>query len=157
MTMAVRAMNTCSIFRSASSPPFASLGCRLHRFPALHCRTHPQLGVRISVFQSSQNHNPFGRAVIRSYHVQSLVDTVTEQLEALRKRHRIRATSKMGLASSGELLEDKLEKRVLREGLLLEFKKDSERLLLAVARRRDGKKNWMVSDQVLVETTNAAC
>ncbi|KAG5550237.1 hypothetical protein RHGRI_015261 [Rhododendron griersonianum] len=147
MTMAVRAMNTCSIFRSASSPPFASLGCRLHRFPALHCRRHPQLGFRISVFQSSQNHNPFGRAVIRSYHVQSLVDTVTEQLEALRKRHRIRATSKMGVASSGELLEDKLEKRALREGLLLEFKKDSERLLLAVARRRDGKKNWMVYDQ----------
>lgn len=63
----------------------------------------------------------------------------------------------MGVASSGELLEDKLAKRALREGLLLEFKKDSERLLLAVARRRDGKKNWMVSDQVLVETTNAAC
>lgn len=63
----------------------------------------------------------------------------------------------MGVASSGELLEDKLEKRALREGLLLEFKKDSERLLLAVAQRRDGKKNWMVYDQVLVETTNAAC
>lgn len=57
----------------------------------------------------------------------------------------------MGIASTGELLENKLEKRALREGLLLEFKKDSERVLLAVAQRPDGKKNWMVSDQVLVK------
>lgn len=69
----------------------------------------------------------------------------------------VNSLRRMGVASSGELLEDKLEKRALREGLLLEFKKDSERLLLAVAQRRDGKKNWMVYDQVLVETTNAAC
>lgn len=56
-----------------------------------------------------------------------------------------------------EILEDKLVNRTLQEGLLLEFKKDSDRVLLAVAQRPDGKKNWMVSDQVLVETTNAAC
>lgn len=37
--------------------------------------------------------------------------------------------------------------------MLLEFKKDSDRVLLAVAQRPDGKKNWMVFDQVLVETT----
>lgn len=36
----------------------------------------------------------------------------------------------------------------MRKGLLLEFKKDSERLLLAVVLRPDGKKNWIVSDQV---------
>lgn len=59
--------------------------------------------------------------------------------------------------SSGELLEDKLENQVLQKGLLLEFKKDSDRVLLAVAQRPDGKKNWMVYDQVLVETPNAAC
>lgn len=59
----------------------------------------------------------------------------------------------MGLTSSGELLEDKLANRVLEKGLLLEFKKDSDRVLLAVAQKPDGKKNWMVSDQVLVETT----
>lgn len=58
--------------------------------------------------------------------------------------------------SSGELLEDKLENQILQKGLLLEFKKDSDRVLLAVAQRPDGKKNWMVYDQVLVETPNAA-
>lgn len=64
---------------------------------------------------------------------------------------------RIGLTSSGELLEDKLSNRALEKGLLLEFKKDSDRVLLAVAQRPDGKKNWMVYDQVLVETTNAAC
>lgn len=54
---------------------------------------------------------------------------------------------------NGELLEDRLLNRSLQKGLLLEFKKDSERILLAVAQRPDGKKNWMVSDQVLVEST----
>ena len=63
----------------------------------------------------------------------------------------------MGLTSSGGLLQDKLEKQTLQKGLLLEFKKDSERVLLAVAQKPDGKKNWMVFDQVLVETTNAGC
>lgn len=56
-----------------------------------------------------------------------------------------------------EILEDKPVNRTLQTGILLEFKKDSDRLLLAVAQRPDGKKNWMVADQVLVETTNAAC
>lgn len=53
--------------------------------------------------------------------------------------------------SNGELLKDKLEKQELRGGLLLEFKKDTERVLLAVVQKPDGKKNWMVSDQVHVE------
>ncbi|KAL2319999.1 hypothetical protein Fmac_028968 [Flemingia macrophylla] len=46
-----------------------------------------------------------------------------------------------------ELVEDRLVNRSLQKGLLLEFKKDSDRVLLAVAQRPDGKKNWMVSDQ----------
>lgn len=57
----------------------------------------------------------------------------------------------MELTSSGGIAEDKLVNRTLQQGLLLEFKKDSERVLLAVAQRPDGKKNWMVSDQVLLE------
>lgn len=61
------------------------------------------------------------------------------------------------ITSTGELLEDKLVNRELEKGLLLEFKKDSDRILLGVAQRPDGKKNWMVYDQVLVETTHAAC
>lgn len=89
----------------------------------------------------------------RSYSVQSLVDSVMEELDALRKRKRVRATSKIGLTSSGDLLEDKLEKRALQKGFLLEFKKDSERVLLAVAQKPDGKKNWMVSDQNGVTTS----
>ncbi|MCL7044207.1 hypothetical protein MKW94_007276, partial [Papaver nudicaule] len=53
----------------------------------------------------------------------------------------------VGIAS-GELLFDKIGKqRVLQKGFLLEFRKDTERLLLAVAQKPDGKKNWMVTDQ----------
>lgn len=47
-----------------------------------------------------------------------------------------------------ELVEDKLEKWVFQKGLLLEFRKDDERILLGVAQKPDGKKNWMVHDQV---------
>ncbi|XVF55274.1 hypothetical protein PTKIN_Ptkin06aG0023700 [Pterospermum kingtungense] len=53
----------------------------------------------------------------------------------------------MRLTSTGELLEDKLVNQELKKGLLLEFKKDSDRILLGVAQRPDGKKNWMVHDQ----------
>lgn len=70
-----------------------------------------------------------------------------EELYASRKRKRICASTKMGLTSSGQLLEDKLKNQVLQKGLLLEFRKDSERVLLAVAQKADGKKNWMVFDQ----------
>lgn len=54
------------------------------------------------------------------------------------------------LTSYGEVLEDKLVNQELEAGLLLEFKKDAERVLLAVVHRRDGKKNWMVFDQVSI-------
>ena len=57
----------------------------------------------------------------------------------------------MEIPATSDTLEDKLEKRTLRKGLLLEFKKEADRVLLAVAQKPDGKKNWMVSDQVLVE------
>eukprot|EP00252_Welwitschia_mirabilis_P004250 TRINITY_DN1452_c0_g1_i1.p1 TRINITY_DN1452_c0_g1~~TRINITY_DN1452_c0_g1_i1.p1 ORF type:complete len:802 (+),score=154.55 TRINITY_DN1452_c0_g1_i1:173-2578(+) len=39
------------------------------------------------------------------------------------------------------------ESDVLQEGTLLEFQKDSNRTLLAVAQEPDGKKNWIVYDQ----------
>lgn len=71
-----------------------------------------------------------------------------EELAEIRSSRRIRASIKMGLLpSSKELFEVKLEKRTLQKGLLLEFRKDSQKLLLAVAQKPDGKKNWMVSDQ----------
>lgn len=50
-----------------------------------------------------------------------------------------------------ELPDNKIDKRTLQKGLLLEFQKDPERSLLAVVERPDGKKNWMVTDQVLFE------
>lgn len=144
-------MNTCSIVRSASSPPLAAFRCRLHQFRALQFRRHPNLGFQFSIFRPHRHHLMLGHG--RSYSVQSLVDSVMEELDALRKRKRVRATSKIGLTSSGELLEDKLDKRALQKGFLLEFKKDSERVLLAVAQKPDGKKNWMVYDQNGVTTS----
>lgn len=61
----------------------------------------------------------------------------------MRKTKRIRATSKVVM----NIVEEKDEKRVLQKGLLLEFKKDSQRVMLAVVQKPDGKKNWMVYDQ----------
>ncbi|KAL2556693.1 Exoribonuclease II [Forsythia ovata] len=45
------------------------------------------------------------------------------------------------LKSSEELLENKSGKRMLQKGLLLEFKKYSKKVLLAVAQKPGGKKN----------------
>ncbi|RWV94144.1 hypothetical protein GW17_00043352, partial [Ensete ventricosum] len=56
--------------------------------------------------------------------------------------------SRVGLPSSKELFDAKLEKKTLQKGLLLEFRKDSQKKLLAVVQKPDGKKNWMVCDQV---------
>ncbi|KAI4356482.1 hypothetical protein L6164_000504 [Bauhinia variegata] len=70
-----------------------------------------------------------------------------EELLAMRKLKRVSAASNPGLMSGEVVHEDKLLNRSLQKGLLLEFKKDSDRMLLAVAQRPDGKKNWMVSDQ----------
>ncbi|KAL2473830.1 Ribonuclease II [Forsythia ovata] len=56
---------------------------------------------------------------------------------------------RLELKSSEELLENKSGKRMLQKGLLLEFKKDSEKVLLAVAQKPGSKNNWMVSDQDL--------
>ncbi|KAL2507094.1 Ribonuclease II [Forsythia ovata] len=56
---------------------------------------------------------------------------------------------RLELKSSEELLENKSGKRMLQKGLLLEFKKDPKRVLLAVAQKSDGKKNWM--DPILLE------
>ena len=58
---------------------------------------------------------------------------------------------RLGLGTSDQLIESKPGKKTLEKGLLLEFKKDSERVLLAVVQKPDGKKNWMVSDQVLMK------
>lgn len=75
-----------------------------------------------------------------------------EELQAKRKLRKKIVSVNASSSSNTELLneehvEDRLVKRSLQKGLLLEFKKDSDKILLAVAQRPDGKKNWMVSDQ----------
>ncbi|GMH10165.1 hypothetical protein Nepgr_012006 [Nepenthes gracilis] len=144
--MAVRAVNGCCIFRSASSPCLSNFRCRLHRIRSLQYKKYSKSGFSSSVFGPEQHDN--GYVGHRNCSVHNLVESVMEELEALRRRtKRIRVSNRIELLSGGELLEDKLVKQELREGMLLEFKKDSERVLLAVAQRPDGKKNWMVYDQ----------
>ncbi|CAL0306027.1 unnamed protein product [Lupinus luteus] len=129
--MPIRAVNSSSFF-SFSTPPLPS-ALRFSRSAAFHL--HPFFSRYASA----------GAAPSRSF--QSIFDNVMEELQAMRKRRkRISATSNTGLLNE-ELLEDRLVNRSLKKGLLLEFKKDSDRVLLAVAQRPDGKKNWMVSDQ----------
>ncbi|KAI5391758.1 variant 3, ribonucleotide-diphosphate reductase subunit rnr1 [Lathyrus oleraceus] len=74
-----------------------------------------------------------------------------EELKAIRKSRKkivsVNASSSKAELLNEELIEDRLVNRSLEKGLLLEFKKDSDRILLAVAQRPDGKKNWMVLDQ----------
>ncbi|XP_062167390.1 ribonuclease II, chloroplastic/mitochondrial [Alnus glutinosa] len=143
--MAVRAVNSCVIFRSASSPPLSAVRCRLYSFSTFPLRRYCKLGFRFPILWPERKF--LGHGGVRSCSVHSLVDSVMEELKFMRKRKRVCAASKIGLTSSGELLEDKLSNRALEKGLLLEFKKDSDRVLLAVAQRPDGKKNWMVYDQ----------
>ncbi|KAI3995678.1 hypothetical protein MKX01_031451 [Papaver californicum] len=150
--MAVRAINTCSISRSSSPSSSSTLRCRLYHFSSqnhyYHQSPNKNLGFRFRfpVFRSREL-LLISHGVYRSCSVHTLMDSVLEELEEIRARKRIRAATKVGFAS-GELVLDKTGKqRVLQKGLLLEFRKDSERLLLAVAQKPDGKKNWMVTDQ----------
>ncbi|CAK9319971.1 unnamed protein product [Citrullus colocynthis] len=145
--MALRAVNTCSVFRSASSQPLSAFRCCLFNPSNLQFRWSSKLGCRSPLLW--HKHPVFGTAGGRFYSLYSIVENVVEELEALRRRKRVSAIAKMGLVGmgSGELTEDKLVNRTLEKGLLLEFKKDSERVLLAVAQKPDGKKNWMVFDQ----------
>ncbi|OIW01015.1 hypothetical protein TanjilG_14198 [Lupinus angustifolius] len=77
-----------------------------------------------------------------------------EELQAMRKRRKTVSNASnskylylnMGLLNE-ELVEDRVVNHSLQKGLLLEFKGDSDRILLAVSQRPDGKKKWMVSDQ----------
>ncbi|KAJ1686518.1 hypothetical protein LUZ63_017908 [Rhynchospora breviuscula] len=129
--MATRAMNLCSIlgvFHHRSSTRCNSLGF-----------VHPD-----SRFRSGNLRLSFvGGDQTRMN--QSLVDLVMEELQL--QRTRPRASSKTGLTSVKDAPAAKGEKKTLQRGMLLEFEKDSKKLVLAVAHRPDGKKNWMVFDQ----------
>ncbi|XP_052724363.1 ribonuclease II, chloroplastic/mitochondrial isoform X2 [Vigna angularis] len=128
--MAVRAVATCSLFRPPS-PPLLSSALRLFSSPS-RCSCSLRHGAK---------------TYHRSFH--SVFDSVMEELRAARRsRHkRVSAAGSSAGLLNEELVEDRLVNRSLQKGLLLEFKKDSDRVLLAVAQRPDGKKNWMVSDQ----------
>ncbi|OMO66327.1 Ribonuclease II/R [Corchorus capsularis] len=140
--MAVRAVNGGSLIRSAASPPLLAFWCRFRQFSSLTFRRNYELGLRFPVLHCE---NQFcGHGGVRSCSAYSLFECVMQELAALQKGRRVRASVK---TSGGELLEDKLVNQVLEKGLLLEFKKDSDRILLGVAQRPDGKKNWMVYDQ----------
>ncbi|KAL8138256.1 hypothetical protein V2J09_004257 [Rumex salicifolius] len=154
--MAVRTVHTSAIFRSASPSALCLPASRCRRSqPFLHpvpSRKHSCIQICFSRFGPEQRLLGFNTST-QTHSLHSLVDCIIGEFNALRKAKKIRAAAKMGLARSEVLLEEKLEKQQLRKGLLLEFKKDSERVLLAVAQKPDGKKNWMVYDQNGVSTS----
>uniref|UniRef100_A0A804NB35 RNB domain-containing protein n=1 Tax=Zea mays TaxID=4577 RepID=A0A804NB35_MAIZE len=125
-TMAARAAGCCS---SAALAFF-----RLH---PLRCAVRPAAAL-VGGCSSGL------RGGCRSRLAHSIVDLVMEEL---RSRRRVRVSAKIGLQGTKELPDNKIVKRTLQKGLLLEFQKDPERSLLAVVERPDGKKNWMVTDQ----------
>ncbi|KAL5716728.1 hypothetical protein ACHQM5_009856 [Ranunculus cassubicifolius] len=143
MNMAVRAASTSSILRS---PPIPSFKCCINHFGIQKLRRNSRIAFQISVLRYRELlYGSHGG--LRNYSVHNLVVSVMEELEEIRARKKSRATVRMGLVSTGDIVLDRLEKRVLHKGLLLEFRKDAERVLLAVAQRPDGKKNWIVIDQ----------
>ncbi|XP_027337797.1 ribonuclease II, chloroplastic/mitochondrial isoform X1 [Abrus precatorius] len=140
--MAVRAANNCFIFRS-SSPPFFSFAATHFSSRSLTFHSVPPHYNYYYVTQTRTQTQTQRRSI------HTLFESVMEELRTARKRRQKRlaaAASIMGLMKE-ELVEDRLVNRSLQKGLLLEFKKDSDRVLLAVAQRPDGKKNWMVFDQ----------
>ncbi|XP_047330346.1 ribonuclease II, chloroplastic/mitochondrial-like isoform X2 [Impatiens glandulifera] len=148
--MVVRAVSPCSIFNSVSSPPLPSIPCHLCRLPTLQCRTITNFAF---TFRNSHPDTLNFRGLIPTYSAQNLNHTVMDDLQNLRYPKKVRLSEKMGFTSNKPLLEDKLERRELKKGFLLEFKQDSDRLLLAVAQKPDGKKSWIVADQNGVTTS----
>ncbi|GAA0150307.1 exoribonuclease [Lithospermum erythrorhizon] len=121
--MAVRAINSCVILR----PPVA-------RFPF---RSNTKLG-----FLKPPNY-----VTSLSYSIQTLFYTLIDDLLTFPSPSRTRPSNKLEVTGKTGLLEDRVGKPALQKGFLLEFKKDSEKVLLAVVQKPDGKKNWIVSDQ----------
>ncbi|KAL8039374.1 hypothetical protein ABFX02_10G032800 [Erythranthe guttata] len=152
--MAVRVMNGTAVFRCCVvSPPLSAIRCCLHQQKSVvQCHSSSRFSISRRLHYRLVSFG-CGRVSISRYSTQSLVDFVVEELESLRKRGRVRAVNKLELKIGEEILENKLGKQVLQKGLLLEFRKDPERVLLAVAQKPDGKKNWVVSDQNGVMTS----
>lgn len=91
---------------------------------------------------------PLRRLEPRHYSTEGLLASIMEAVEAMRlTRKQLRPVGRVVLAGSQEVLNTNIENRVLQKGILLEFQKDYDRTLLAVAQKPDGKRNWIVSDQ----------
>lgn len=90
--MAVRAVNSCAIFRSASSPPLSAVRCRLYSFSTFPLRSYCKLGFRFPILRPDRKF--FAHGGVRSSSVHSLVESVMEELEFMRKRKRVCAVSK---------------------------------------------------------------
>ncbi|KAH0861738.1 hypothetical protein HID58_089999, partial [Brassica napus] len=149
--MSVRAINGCFIIRTATTgcaPPVSLFRHRIQRLRSSHLREFSKSGLG---FPPLRQNTGGGDAPSCSACIHSLVESVSQELESVSRRKRsrisVRASVKVKLTSYGEVVEDKLVNQELEAGLLLEFKKDPERVLLAVTHRPDGKKNWMVFDQ----------
>ncbi|CAN1135223.1 Ribonuclease II, chloroplastic/mitochondrial [Linum perenne] len=141
--MTVRAVNSCYLLRSGSPPTLSAFRFRFNNLRSLdlsRCGVlrFPMLRCELLSFVSGG---------VRSCSFNSLLESALEELAAYGKRRRVSPAAAVKLTSSGELLDDKPVNQTLKKGLLLEFRKDSDRLLLAVAQKPDGKKNWMVYDQ----------
>ncbi|XP_048493412.1 ribonuclease II, chloroplastic/mitochondrial isoform X5 [Beta vulgaris subsp. vulgaris] len=153
MMLGVRTVHSSCIIRSSanSSHSLSSFFCSFHQYRPTHSRTPSKLGFLPSKCRFELHFNGYGGKLgVSDGH--SLVDSVLKELHERRRTMRVQFSNKcfpcrLESTSNGELLKDKLEKQELRGGLLLEFKKDTERVLLAVVQKPDGKKNWMVSDQ----------
>ncbi|XP_019464581.1 PREDICTED: ribonuclease II, chloroplastic/mitochondrial-like [Lupinus angustifolius] len=140
--MAVRAFN----------PRYSLLSSPLRPSSFLHHRhTIPRCFHSLPFPSHTPFFSDYGR---QSRSVHSLFESVMEELQAMRKRRKTVSNASnskylylnMGLLNE-ELVEDRVVNHSLQKGLLLEFKGDSDRILLAVSQRPDGKKKWMVSDQ----------
>ncbi|XP_074583515.1 ribonuclease II, chloroplastic/mitochondrial [Curcuma longa] len=151
--MATRAMSGRGLLRVAMYPPISSFISLRFFHPSSR---HSPLRVGIHEVGLGCSLNPPGFELTRQFllqslgervYVHSLVDSVMEELAVIRTNRRIRATIKVGFPHNKELSDDVSEKKMLQKGLLLEFRKDSQKTLLAVVQKPDGKKNWMVHDQ----------
>ncbi|KAL9268974.1 Ribonuclease II, chloroplastic/mitochondrial-like protein [Drosera capensis] len=150
MKTTMTSTTTTAILHSAAAPPLPTtpprfLPAQLQR--SERPRFHPCSALK---FRSDSSRGTHGCVRFCSCSVRGIVECVVRAVESGWRSSgrvvRVRVANRVELVKSGEVGE-KVVKQELREGLLLEFKKDAERVLLAVLRKPDGKKNWIVYDQ----------
>lgn len=126
--------------------------CSLHQldYPILLMALPSTLDMHIthelvtSLFKFYKTASKFGREMVLTssfYHYQVL--------SFVRARFRASSTT----------YEANAQKTALQKGVLVEFKKDSGRIVLGVTQNREGKRNWSVIDQVVfdIHCTSTFC